>query len=201
VLRRMLPSLVLNAVLPLLVYQLLRSAVGSDVVALGIGAAIPVLVTAVEFVWRRRVDPIGVVAIVAFALVLVVLALTGGDPLILELHDAVLTGPLGLVFLGSVAVRKPLLLVVRRLLAARSTQSPNTLSTADERAALSTLTALIGVILLVHALLILVLALTLPIPTFLAVGRPIGWVVIALGLLTVLRYRTRLRARAAHQPS
>lgn len=197
----MLPSLVLNAVLPLLVYQLLRSAVGSDVVALGIGAAIPVLVTAVEFVWRRRVDPIGVVAIVAFALVLVVLALTGGDPLILELHDAVLTGPLGLVFLGSVAVRKPLLLVVRRLLAARSTQSPNTLSTADERAALSTLTALIGVILLVHALLILVLALTLPIPTFLAVGRPIGWVVIALGLLTVLRYRTRLRARAAHQPS
>jgi hypothetical protein len=203
-LRRLLPSLVLNVVLPLLAYWLLRTAVGSDVVALGIGAAIPVVATAVGFAWRRRVDPIGIAAIVTFAVLLIILALTGGAPLVLELHDAVLTGPLGLIFLGSVAVRKPLLLVVRRVMARRlategATRPSSTLSGADERSALSVLTALIGGILLVHALLILVLALTLPIPTFLAVGRPIGWVVIALGILAVLRYRNRLRSPTANR--
>lgn len=192
VLRRLLPSLVLNAALPLLVYLLLSPRIG-DVPALAVGAAIPVVVTAVGFARRRRVDPIGVVAVVTFAIVLVVLALTGGNPLVLKLHDAVVTGPLGLVCLVSVAIRRPLLMVVNRMMSSRGHNTPSTLTAAAQRRTQSVLTALIGTILVVHAALILTLALTLPTTTFLAVGRPVGWVVIAVGVLTIMTYRNRLK--------
>jgi hypothetical protein len=174
------------------VYLLLSPRIG-DVPALAVGAAIPVVVTAVGFARRRRVDPIGVVAVVTFAIVLVVLALTGGNPLVLKLHDAVVTGPLGLVCLVSVAIRRPLLMVVNRMMSSRGHHTPSTLTAAAQRRTQSVLTALIGTILVVHAALILTLALTLPTTTFLAVGRPVGWVVIAVGVLTIMTYRNRLK--------
>lgn len=192
VLRRLLPSLVLNAALPLVVYLLLSPRTG-DVPALAVGAAIPVVVTAVGFVRRRRIDPIGVLAVVTFAIVLVVLALTGGNPLVLKLHDAVVTGPLGLVCLASVVIRRPLLTVAHRMMASRGHDTPSTLTGTAQQRVLSVLTALIGTILVVHAGLILTLALTLPTSTFLAVGRPIGWAVIAVGVLTIMTYRKRLK--------
>src|SRR5207248_6975824 len=78
-LRRILPSILLNAGIPLLVYTLLRSRVGSDATALAIGAVIPVAVTAIRFGWRRRLDPAGVIAGVAFGIALLVLVLSGGN--------------------------------------------------------------------------------------------------------------------------
>jgi len=192
--RRMLPSLVLNAVAPLLVYLLLSPLVGNDVVALAVGATIPVLVTGAEFAWRRRVDPIGVVAIVSFAIVLTVLAFSGGNPLVLKLHDVIITGPLGLVFLLSVLVRKPLLLVIRRSMGSRG--APSTLDDATQRHALSVLTALTGVTMFVHAAVILMLALNLPTSTFLAIGRPVGWAVLAVGLAGVFTYRRKIHRLA-----
>lgn len=191
-LRKLLPSLLLNAALPLVLYLVLSSHLG-DVPALAIGAAIPVVVTVAEFAVRRRVDPIGVFVIVAFAVVLVVLALSGGNPLVLKLHDAVVTGPLGLVCLGSVLLRRPLLLVVHQFAAKRGVAAASRHSGAAQRRALSKLTALLGAFLFLHAALILLLALTLPTSTFLAAGRPIGWAFIAVGLLCVLAFRNRLR--------
>lgn len=189
-LRKLLPSLLLNAALPLVLYLVLAPHLG-DVLALALGAAVPVMVTVVGIAVRRRVDPIGVFAIATFAVVLVVLALSGGNPLVLKLHDAVVTGPLGLIGLASVAVRQPLLLFVHRLATKRGIAGK--LTGAAQRRALSGLTGLLGAILLLHAALILVLALALPTSTFLAAGRPIGWAFLALGLLCVLAYRNRLR--------
>ncbi|TNC23440.1 VC0807 family protein [Amycolatopsis alkalitolerans] len=189
-LRTLLPSLLRNAVLPLAVYLVLSPRLHNDVLSLGIGAAIPVVLTAAGFAIRRRLDPVGVSATVMFGIVLIVLGLTGGNPLVLKLHDAIVTGPLGLVLLVSAAIGRPLLLVAFRMIASR--KGADIPAGPAQRRALSVMTALIGALLFVHAALLLVLALTLSTSTFLAIGRPIGWAVIAAGAVGVVTYRRHL---------
>ncbi|MFI5612170.1 VC0807 family protein [Amycolatopsis sp. NPDC051903] len=185
-LRRLVPSLVGNVVVPLVVYLLLKPVVGSEVVALAISAAIPLLVTVGGFAVRRRVDPIGVVAVAGFVVMLIVLALTGGSELVLKLQEAVFTGPVGLVLLGSALIGKPVLLLVHRFTGREAAP--------EQRKGITVMTGLVGGLLTVHAGVLLVLAIWLPTTTFVAVGRPVGWAVIAVGLLAVLGYRNRLRA-------
>jgi hypothetical protein len=184
----LLARVLLNAGIPLALYLVLQPVVG-DVAALAIGAAVPAALTGVELAWRRRLDPIGTVALLGFAVVLAVFALTGGDPLVVKLHDAVLTGPLGIVLLASAAVRRPLLVVAWPLVRRGRPAPP--------RRVLAGATVLAGAVMTVHAALVLVLALALPTAVFLAVARPVGWAVIAIGVLIGWVYRTRLRSRVA----
>jgi hypothetical protein len=179
-LRRLIPSVILNAALPLLAYVIVRPHAGSDTVALMIGAAIPLLLTISQWIWRRRVDPIGILSLVAFGVVALMLWLTGGNSLVAKLHDAIVTGPLGLAFIVSSLAGHPLLGIGRAM--------PD----AFTRRAVSVMTILLGATLAIHALLVLVLAMTLPTTTFLAV-RPVGWLVIAIGLTATFRYRNRAR--------
>jgi hypothetical protein len=187
-LRGLLVRVLLNAGVPLVLYLVLQPMVG-DVAALAIGAAVPAVATAAELAWRRRLDPVGVITLLAFVVVLVAFALTGGDPLVVKLHDTVLTGPLGLVLLASAVVRRPLLVVAWPLLRRGRPAPP--------RRVLAEATVLAGTVLTVQAALILVLALTLPTAAFLAVSRPAGWAVIAAGVLVgwVLRAAARSRGR------
>jgi hypothetical protein len=189
VLLRLLPRIVLNAAIPLVLYLMLSPGLG-EVAALAVGAAVPAVATAIELVVRRRLDPVGVVALFAFVVVLVVFALTGGDPLVVKLHDAVLTGPVGVVLLASAAVRRPLLVAAGRLVQRRR---PEARVVPPRMLAVATVVA--GVVMTVHAALILALALTLPTATFLSVARPIGWAVIAVGVLIGWVLRSRMRAR------
>jgi len=177
----MLPSLLLNAFLPLAVYAILRPFVGSDLVALLIGVIIPIVVTLVKFVVRRRLDPIGVIAIAAFILLIAVLVLTGGNPLVLKLHEAIFTGPLGLIALVSAAIGRPLLGLIPPL--RRSMRQRQ----------LAVLTALVGGTLVLHCLVVLVLALALPTTEFLAIGRVGGIAVVFAGFLGIRAYRVHLR--------
>ncbi|HWD04913.1 MAG TPA: VC0807 family protein [Amycolatopsis sp.] len=187
----LLRSVLPNVVLPLAVYLLLKPVVDNEVAVLAISAAIPLLVTVGVFAIRRRVDPIGVVAVVGFVVMLTVFWLTGGNELVLKLQEAVFTGPVGLVVLGSALIGKPLLLVVHRF----TGHDPAALAP-QQRKALTVLTAMIGAGLAVHAGVLLALALSMSTTTFVAVGRPIGWAVIAVGALAVFAYRNRLRAAA-----
>ncbi len=59
-------------------------------------------------------------------------------------------------------------------------------------------TAIIGAIFLVHAITITILALTLPTGTFLAVSRPVGLPILAVGLTILIWYR-RSRRRKTRQ--
>ena len=56
--------------LPLLIYALLRPLLASDIVALAFAAAVPALRTLALWVWRRRVDWIGLHAVLGFGLAL-----------------------------------------------------------------------------------------------------------------------------------
>jgi hypothetical protein len=63
---------------------------------------------------------------------------------------------------------------------------------------MSVLTALIGGTLFAHAVLMVVLALTVSTTTFLGAGRAAGWVLIAVGCLAVFAYRRRMSTGAGH---
>jgi hypothetical protein len=200
-LRRLLPSIALNGGVPLLLYALLRPHVSSDVPALAIAGAVPVVLTVAEFGWRRRLDVFGVIAVVGFGVVLLVQLLSGGNALLLKLQDSIVTGPLGLVCLASVAVRRPLHLLVLRLLASRKPELTAVVHDRAWRRTSIVFTALVGGTLVAHALAILILAVTLPTTTFLVLSRPVGWAVLGVGAVSLFWYRNRLRNRRTSMPA
>ena len=100
--------------LPLASYLLIRALVGSSTTALLIITAIPAIWLLGLWIARRRIDLIGVVTLVTTVIALAAFALTHGDPLALKLRRGVVTGPIGITALLSVALRRPLLLLLAR---------------------------------------------------------------------------------------
>lgn len=191
-------SVVVNGAAPLLVYLLCRPWLPGDVSALAIAMAVPVAGTLIVFAWRRRMDPIGVIAVFAYGVALIAALLSGGDPFVLKLQEAVVTGPLGLILLVSAAVRRPALLLATRLAnrRARVPESPG--AERRRRHASTVLTSIMGGTLVAHALTLTILALVLTTAQVLAVSRLTGLAVLGLGLLLLLWYRGRLQSVASH---
>ncbi len=172
-------SVLINAVAPLVLYDLLQHRVGSATTALAAAAGIPLLWTVGRLVMRRRLDPIGLLSLAGFVLGILLVLLTGGDPLVFKIREAILTGVLGLVGLGSIVVRHPIaLLALRRSM----TAAPE----AALRHAAVWITAIAGVTLVAHAAAIITLAAVLPTATFIAVHQLAGLGILALGVLALM---------------
>lgn len=192
-------SIGINSIVPLLVYLLLRRYIANDVTALAISMAIPIVRTVGLWVWRRRVDWIAVLAILGFAVALLISYLSGGSVLALELRGAVLAAAFGLVFLVSVVIRKPVIIVLLRVLKVGIPELSSSLDrvssdpTTHQR--FTTVTAAIGVTLLGKAVADLILALTLPTTTFLATSRIVNWIIAGSGLVFIWWTRQRVGGR------
>lgn len=181
-LRTLLPNLLVTWLAPLAVYELISPHLHSDLLALTISAAIPAVVTIGTYLFRRRVNVIALISVIGFAIGLAVSVFTGGNELAIKLHEPALTGLAGLIFLGSVAIGRPLFLFVPRLLG-RST-------TPDKHRA-NVLSLILGATLLLHATVITILATTMPTSTFLALSRPIGLPIVAIGVAVMFFYARR----------
>ena len=185
-LQRLVPRLVLNFVFAPLAYTLVRPHVGGDAVALAIAGTLPTAWTIAFLVLRGRFDPIGALAVVSFGAALLISVLTGGSSFPLKLQgESLLAGVIGFVFLVSVAVQRPILPMVLRLLGRGGPMGSR---------ASSTVTALIGATLLIAAVTHLVLALALPTSTYLVVSRMVGLIIYGIGGATLLAYRHKLQA-------
>lgn len=192
-------NLAINAIVPYLVYILLRPMLANDAAALAIAGAIPALRTIALWLWRRRVDWIGIHAVLAFVIAVVISILLGGNTLLLKIHGTLLTGVIGMVLLVSVLLRKPLLLPFFQ---AFSQTSPNETSILDgaesdlssrKRIAqrISFITAVIGIALLTDMIVHVIMALTLPTAAYLGYSRVISLAVLGGGL--ALLWGTRRR--------
>jgi hypothetical protein len=176
----------INLAVPVLAYVLLRPQLHSDITALVAGAAIPIAYTAGVLLWRRRLDAIGVFAIVCFAIGLLLVAATGGNEMVFKLREDIWTGPLGLACLISVVARRPLLSVVLHLAARRNTQIAGRAGDPRARRISTVTTGVIGAILLMHALAMVALALTTSTTTFLALSRPLSLAIVGGGLAALV---------------
>jgi hypothetical protein len=112
-LRRAGGSLVLNALFPWVVFQVLTARGVSAVVALAATALFPVIGTAVGWVRVGRPDVLGLLSVLFIGLTLAAALLTD-NPLVILLRRSVTTGVFALLCFGSLAVGRPLMFFVAR---------------------------------------------------------------------------------------
>jgi hypothetical protein len=202
-LRAQLPSLLLNAVAPVIAYQVLTDLGVDSLTALASSAIFPVLGTGLSFARTRRPDIIGVVSL-TFILIGVATSLLSGDPRFVLVKDSLMTGVFGLLCLGSlVLVPRPLLFYFGRQFSsagdpARAAAFESMWQYPQFRAAIRVMTIAWGVGYLIEALVRVGLSFVLPIPVFLMVS-PLLASGVTIGLIgwTVTYARTRTRRRAA----
>jgi hypothetical protein len=109
------PSLVIDGLLPFLTYMLLTSYVPrlSQVIALGLSATFPTIYGLVTIARRRHLDIVGAVVLVGIA-VSILATLVGGDPKLLLIRESFVTGALGIVCLTSLVWPRPLMFYIGR---------------------------------------------------------------------------------------
>jgi hypothetical protein len=101
-----------NFVLPLVIYRVGKDALG-DVYALMISAAPPLLWAVASHAQSRRIDAISLIALTGVGLSLLGF-LGGGGVELLQLRERLVLPAIGLVFLGSAAIGRPLIYELAR---------------------------------------------------------------------------------------
>jgi hypothetical protein len=105
-------ELAVNFVLPFLIFNYASRTLGA-VLALMIASTPPILWAIAAFIRERKMDAISILVLSGIALSLLAFA-GGGDVKFLQLRENLVTGLVGLVFLGSVAVGRPLIYQLSR---------------------------------------------------------------------------------------
>ncbi len=103
---------VVNFVLPFAIYSAARGSMG-DVKALMLSSAPPTLWSIWEFIRARKVDALSVLVLAGIVLSLLAFA-GGGGVKMLQLRENLVLGLVGLVFLGSAAIGRPLIYQLAR---------------------------------------------------------------------------------------
>lgn len=189
-----------NFLLPWLVYTLVASHHG-QVVALLASSIPPVLWSLGEFLRYRRIDAISL--LVLGGIVLSLLAFIGGGGVkLLQLRENLVNGLVGLLFLVSTAVGRPLLheiarAALRRQSAAKASEVERLATRPGFRRRMRIMTLVWGLGLLAQTGLASALVFILPIGSYLLVSPVLGYAVTgALLLWTVLYARAGQRGSA-----
>jgi hypothetical protein len=180
--KNLLINLAINWFVPMVMVILLRSIYPNDAMALAIAGVIPIMRTIFILVWRRRVDWIGVLGGLGFAVAFAVSTLSGGSSLPLKLYHPVVTGIMGLILLISVVIRKPLLVIILQVL---SHSGPEKFRSLEGRKKLTNATALIGFVFIIDAAIHIIMALTLSTVMYLSMSR----IVTVAGILVIVGSR------------
>jgi uncharacterized membrane protein (UPF0136 family) len=193
------PTLVFGIVAPFAVYELLSGRT-SEVTALAVGAVFPAAATLWTLVRTRRPDPIALMTLGGIVLGLLG-ALVFDSPLFLLLKESAVTGTIGLVFLGSLLVARPLTFALGRSMMATTSAERSaydaTWDVPGVRAGDRRTTLEWGAALVLDAGLRTVLAFVLAPGTLLAVSPFVAAAVIGPVALVTFRRRRRAAARMA----
>jgi len=120
-LRAIAPSAIGGAVVPLAVFYLVRSHVGSDATALAIAGIPAALWVGTNFVRKRTIDPIGVIVLAGFVVGLTASYALGGNAFVLKVRESAFTLFFGLGSLVTARFgRRPLTFYLGRALSAGS---------------------------------------------------------------------------------
>ena len=186
-------------VLPLAGYLLIRAVVGSATGALAITTAVPAVWLIVVGIARRRLDPVGVIVLVTTLVALAAYVLTGGGVLALKLRRGAVTGPIGIAALASVALGRPLLLLVAERVAKlnpdRRTEMEARLAEPDRRRVITVLTAIVGALFTLDGTSQIAFALTVPTGNFVADSTAARIIVVGTGLIATITYLRHQKQR------
>lgn len=183
---------------PIIVYYPLRL-LGVPIV-LAMAAAVAIALGRIAFVAirDRRFDGFAALMATMFGLGLILTVITG-DPRVILAKDSVTTGVVGLAFLGSCVVGRPLMYALaRRMLPPERQAEADAKMRTDPRyrTHLVRLSLLWGVILLGEALLRIVLVYALPVDVMFGLSHVLQFAAVGLGILGSVLYGKRARRRA-----
>jgi len=187
-----------NFILPFAIYNYAEASLG-DVRALLLSSAPPILWSLVEFARHRRLDALSLLVVSGIALSLLAMA-GGGGVRFLQLREKLVTGIIGLAFLGSAIIGKPLIYELARATRARKSEQEAQQFAALQvhagfRRTMIVMTLVWGLGLLIDVAVSVVLVFTLSIREYLLVNPILGYGTMgALGLWTFL-YAKRARRR------
>ena len=176
-------EMVVNIALPWLVYTLAKPRLG-EAHAIMASAIPPMLWSLVEFVRRRTVDAISVIVLAGIGLSLVGYAL-GGSPRLLLMRESLITGLIGVAFIVSAVIRRPLIYVLASAaMARRSAEEGQEFRAAQEepgfRRMMTVMTVVWGCGFVAETCVRAVLVFSIPVSRFLVVGPVIGYGTIGL---------------------
>jgi hypothetical protein len=190
-----------DVLLPYLVYLALHAAGLSNVLALAAGATVAALILVADAARNRRMNALTTIVLLTLILSVVV-SLISGNARVTLARDCLITGGLGVIFLGSLTRRRPLLFhLLAPLAAPRLAGGPAAFqsrfeASADLRSALRVTTAVWGAVLLADAALRLAAVLLLP-TTDAATAATVLTIATVLVLVGWLRFYLPRRLRAA----
>ncbi len=196
-------EVLVNGILPFAVYTAAHPKLG-DVGALLASMIAPVAWSIVEFVRRRRID--GISLLIVAGIVLSLLAfIGGGSARFLQLRENLVTGIIGIVFLVSAAIGKPLIYQLAR--ASMSRRSKAEAESFEQqsgnvyfRRSMSLMTVVWGAGFLFQTAIACVLVFALPIAAYLAVSPFLGYGTMGvLALWTFWYVEGKKRAAAARR--
>jgi hypothetical protein len=178
-----------NVILPFVVYSVAKPGLG-DVRALLASMVPPLAWSVVEFVRKRRIDALSLLIVAGIALSLLAFA-GGGSVRFLQLRENLVTGAIGLVFLATAAIGKPLIyeLAVAGARRKSSAEAASLVGLRDNvhfRRAMTVMTLVWGAGLLAETALACVLVFAMPIAAYLVVSPILGYG--AMGLLALWTY-------------
>ena len=110
-----------NFILPLLIFDFAKPHLG-DAGALMASSGPPIVWSLIEFARKRRVDALSLLVLAGIALSLLAF-LGGGSARFLQLREKLVTVLIGLVFVGSAAIGRPLIYQLARASLARKSPS------------------------------------------------------------------------------
>ncbi|WP_312474834.1 VC0807 family protein [Neobacillus sp.] len=191
-------SIVINGVIPVVVYNLLINYY-SSFVSLLIATLIPLGDNLYHLVKYKKADAFGLLMLTGFVLSLLAFVLGGNERLIL-LRESMVTGLLGLLFIASLFFSKPLIYhFAIRFSAEGESEKKGQFAKNWElpyfRNVLRIMTAIWGIALLGEAILKIILVYELSIPAFLAISQLIFYGVIGAAILFTIVYRRYAKVR------
>lgn len=191
-------TLLVNGVLPFIVYEILRSHM-SSIFALSIATMIPLIDNLLSLIKKRRLDVFAVFMLISFLLGIMMVSIGGSERLLL-IRESFVTGILGIIFLASLLFPKPLIFYF----ALRFTvgDDPHQASTfADNwqysyfRFALRLITIVWGLALIGEAAVRLILVFKLSVGQFLAVSNFVMYGFIGAAIIFTVVYRRHSQKR------
>ena len=195
-------QVLVNAVLPLIIFDLGQKRLG-DVRALLASSIPPILWSLVEFARRRKVDAISILALAGIALSMLAFIGTGGAKF-LQLRETLVGGLIGLIFVGSALIRRPIIYYLARATMLRSnpTEAENLQNLRGNlhfERVMMVMTLVWGFGLLAHTSLNVALVFAVSIPTYLAIAPFTGYGTMGVLALFTFWYARRARRRGAER--
>jgi uncharacterized membrane protein len=198
VIQSVIVSILINGLVPVVVYNLLLDHF-SSFVSLLLATMVPLLDNLYHIVKHRKADAFGLFMLTGFILSLLAFLLGGSEKLIL-MRESLVTGILGLIFIGSLFYSKPLIYhFAIRFSSNDETEQKGKFANNWEfsyfRFVIRLMTAVWGIALLGEAVIKTILVYELSISAFLAVSQIIFYSVLGVTILWTVIYRRYAKTR------